>query len=181
MNSIKTKKVKLNYIVILVASVVAVALSIGLYYYFTSNRTDSTEIIKEDSTEKPVGEIDYSAPTSDQQNPATDTPVKDSSPSTPSSGNIVLNITALNQNDSTLQVRLLADGLLPQGTCSLQMSKAGEEPINSQVDTFVSANSTTCKGFDVDVSAIEKGVWNLVISMSTDGRSGNISREIEIK
>jgi hypothetical protein len=89
-------------------------------------------------------------------------------------------ITASAQNGSTYQVRTLVGTVTSTGTCTLTLTR-GAASVVKTAGLQATANSSTCRGFDVPVSELYPGEWQLNISFENDQLTGSASKTIEIK
>ncbi|MBL8160198.1 hypothetical protein JNJ66_07135 [Candidatus Saccharibacteria bacterium] len=183
---IKTTSRKTLLIAGLVATVLVVGSSLA---YFLVN----------DSLRSIVGtDADYSQgqDADDSQNPApvdnpeaTPTPLPYPDTKTPqandagdngnTSGGVNLTITAANQNEGTLQIRTQIDAVW-NGTCYLNLTM-GDKRVSREAGIQAMASTSTCQGFDVPVSELAPGEWNLEVSASHDDKKTATSQKITIK
>lgn len=92
-----------------------------------------------------------------------------------------ITITAANQNGSTLQVRTLIEQVTNQGQCTLTLSQNGNTPITNTADVQPLANSSTCKGFNIDVSSLATGKWTLAVTYQINGQKSSASQDITLQ
>lgn len=91
------------------------------------------------------------------------------------------NISALNQNGSTLQIRLLIQGNINLGTCTATLTK---NSISKVYTVKIQANSSysTCEGFDIPVSDLGlAGDWNVGIEITTGAQNVKLNQKVIIK
>ncbi len=80
-------------------------------------------------------------------------------------------ISSVNQDGNTLAIRTIIQPLVDGGTCTLAMSKAGQSPVRQTASVQAMPSYSTCQGFNIDVSDLAKGSWNLEITYSNNGQS----------
>ena len=88
-------------------------------------------------------------------------------------------ITTSRVSDDKLVIRVSIDQYLTSGTCKLTLKKPDktyEESTNITSD----ASTSTCEGFDIPVSKLESGIWNILIDLSSNDKNGKIEGEVEI-
>ena len=171
------KKLLLASIVILVA-----ALTVGTVAYLRSQDVETTNSNQETVTKS---DIDLEPPTNDEidlgnqqkTNTVNSTPEAEQ-PGT--SDSLDISFTALNQNGDIVQIRSLSTQNI-SGSCKLTaVNKTVSKSYSAPTQSY--ANSTTCAGFDIPVSDLGGGTWNLTLLVtSSDGKTGSSSAKIEVK
>lgn len=181
---IKQKNTKKLYIALAVVAVIITGLS---YYVFTLNgnlfgwkfRSDETSSINMDPPTKEqvkAGEdTKQETVESDQGKPGTgdDTPTPDPS------GALTVGFSAVNQNDGKLQVRIMIDEVLSSGECTLTLTN-GNKTVTKTAAVYPTASITTCQGFDVPVSELSNGAWNVTIAVTSGDRNGQSTTSIQV-
>lgn len=128
--------------------------------------------------------IDYNPPTQEQidaGNDAKNQTIKENEGETsdPSDG-LEVTITAANQNTPNFQIRTLVSQLLTSGSCQLTMTK-DTQTIFRTVNIQAASSSSTCQGFDIPLTDLSAGIWNVKISVTSGTQSGVAERTVEIK
>lgn len=182
-NTIKHKYYK--YIIIfIVLSITA----IGIIFYKNYNKTISP--IKKES-------INYNPATIDQQKNGTvikkgsidnqnnKNSTTSDSPSSPiiqsdGRGLITLDISSLNQTDTLFQVRIDIGTVTNSGNCELTLKKDSTK-ITKSAAVYPLAKNSTCQGFDIPMSELSVGIWQLNVTFNNTSLTGSISKEITIK
>lgn len=77
-------------------------------------------------------------------------------------------------------VRVSIDQYLSSGTCELKLEKSGKN-YEETVNIYSDVSTSTCEGFDIPLSSLEKGVWNATINLSSEGKAGKIESEVVIE
>ena len=173
---IKTSHSSSKKMIILAACAILLGLVIFLTYLYFGNHSSP---IDDSKTTSGVNTVDYSAPSKDQANPATD-PQSNSSQS-PSTSDLEVAITSTNQNNGMLQIRSLITPILGSGTCHLELSKLGSPSLRSDASVQNLSSSSTCQGFDIAIASLSPGVWRVVLSVESGNRSGTTSSEVSIE
>ena len=89
-------------------------------------------------------------------------------------------ITASGQNNDIYQVRSLIGALMDNGTCTLVLTQ-GSKTVTKIATTQALANSSTCRGFDIQVSELSAGQWQLVLSVSSPTLTGSTTSTISVQ
>jgi len=187
MKTIQNHKNKISKkVVLIVVVILLIAAGIAGYYYlqFSKNNTSPNTTGTQDTTEKKVNDINLNNPTNEQVQAGKDTKkdtVNNSTPDTPTPSESSFNatITAANQNGSLLQVRTLIDTLSTKGTCELTLSQ-GSKVVVKTADIQASANSSTCKGFDVPVSELSSGDWKLSLKVTIGTQTSTATKTVPV-
>ncbi|MDL2235503.1 hypothetical protein LJC07_05015 [Christensenellaceae bacterium OttesenSCG-928-L17] len=88
-------------------------------------------------------------------------------------------ITSANISGNYLIIRTQADELLSSGTCELELSKNGIK-IEKESDIINSPTNSSCYGFDVPVSELSHGNWQIKITIRSNGRVGIFTSEVAV-
>lgn len=127
--------------------------------------------------------IDLTAPTAQQQNVGNDIK-KQALEKNKLSGeikkNISITITSSVQNGGVLQIRSLITPLIGSGLCNLELTR-GVNRVIRESNIQAQASSSSCQGFDIPITELEAGVWNIHLTVSTDNESGETKSAVEIK
>ena len=176
----KKKTLLIAIIVVLLAGGAAAA-------YWVSNRNsgDKQEGVNHEpasQTEKDAGKQSKdetinkdTSSNSSKENSSTETPPVPSNQTT----TIPMRITASSQNGNVYQIRILIDQVV-NGSCTITLTRGGSK-VTKSAPTQALAQSSTCQGFDIPVSELSPGAWQIAITLSGSGITGNTSGTIEIK
>ncbi len=164
---------------------------VGLIAYYSLTPTESpsnagTTTDQNDTTPTEGRSVNPTIPDAKEETvtspdqPSSD-PVPEPTPSTESDGKstVGMEITAANQNDSTVTIRTLIEAITSLGTCKL-IIKAVDSGKTYQASAGVQAlpSSSTCKGFSVPVSELGTGQWNIAVTYESNDLKGSSSRVI---
>lgn len=90
-------------------------------------------------------------------------------------------ITYAGVNNGSLMVRVNIDQYLDSGSCNLDLMKGENVSVYSDTANIVSSASTaTCEGFNVPLSGIGSGNYQIIIRLSSGGKTGMIVGEANI-
>lgn len=176
---VKTKKNNRLLLVIVLAIILVIGAATAIAFAFV-HKSEQNPTAEPESNN--LNNVDYSPPTNEQKEAARDTNSKTDDPTTPPQGaQLPVTFTALNQYDSQLQARVLIGEVIGSGACTLTMEKDGETTIRNTADLQALPSSSTCKGFNVPTSNIAKGTWKVRVTVESNGRTGSVEKEVDIK
>ena len=89
-------------------------------------------------------------------------------------------ITAAQPSGSQYLVRTVINAVSSTGTCTLTMEKPGSPTVTMSTGTQPLASTSTCKGFNVPLSSLSSGTWNLSIKFSDGNLVGGVSTQVSI-
>ncbi len=89
-------------------------------------------------------------------------------------------ITYAGVNGGILMVRVNIDQYLANGKCRLELSRDSKVLYGEEVDIVDSAATATCKGFNVATDGLGNGKTNISVIVTTDGKTGTISGEVNL-
>lgn len=78
-----------------------------------------------------------------------------------------------------LVIRTSINQSLSIGTCQLTLSSSSKN-ITKSSNIVPNPSSSTCEGFDIPVSEIGSGSWNISIAISSGSQSGKLSGNVQI-
>jgi len=162
---------------IILISLLAVALvlaSVGAFLYFKQTQNKAVNI----SPAKDTQQINTDIQPAD--NVDTKTPAQTTEPTKSTSDDIPASITALSQNTTNLEVRVLINIILSEGECKLSLTK-GSTNIQKSSGIQASSSSSTCQGFSIPLSELSAGSWNASIVITSAGKTTTLSRDFSIK
>ncbi len=173
-------KVKIVYIILIL---LCAFLSIYISYIYTSNRANQ----KDDSLE--INNIDYTTATDEQKKDGTNTRINPSVNDNPLSPteipgsakkNIQVTITSSNVINNILQIRVLIGAVVNSGLCTIKITSKDNLSIIKTAEVQPSANTSTCKGFDIPLSEISSGLWNINALYDSETLTGSTNGNINI-
>lgn len=90
------------------------------------------------------------------------------------SGGITGVITYAGVSGSNLMIRVNIDQYLNGGTCNLVLKQNGNNIYTASAPVIDAASTSTCEGFNVPVSGLPQGVTDIIISVTSGNKSGDI-------
>lgn len=76
-------------------------------------------------------------------------------------------------------IRLTINQYLSSGTCNLTMT-SGSSTFTKAAEIATSASTSTCQGFDIPLSELSSGSWQISIKISADGKTGTITGDASL-
>lgn len=166
----KLKKEKHKYTKLALYAIPIVLLLLTVCYFININNNDNNNV---------VDSINYKEPSKAQiENGASIK--KDSNESSPDTSTEIT-ITALNQTQLNLQIRVQINKVENEGQCTLSIYESGNILLQKKSDIQSLASITTCKGFDVALSDIPKGNLTITMEYSNALYKTSISKDVVIK
>ncbi len=89
-------------------------------------------------------------------------------------------VTYAGVSGSNLMIRVNIDQYLSEGNCQLILMRSGASVYNDSARIIDSAATATCEGFNVPVSELGGGSYEIVINLTADGKTGIIKGEVSI-
>ncbi len=161
--------------------ILIITAGIGLYWYITQHHKSVNPSEGLSTPNRPVGETNYSKPNNDEKNPKLDRPSEPQQPqhnNTTTQSSKPISVVITHASGVPLRVGVMVNELLPNGTCTLNMTKKDTAPIMQTVDIFNGPHYTTCKGFTI--TEITGGTWQLTVNIRSGDRSGTAKQEITL-
>ena len=104
-------------------------------------------------------------------------------PPTPTQGSkstVGLTITAVNQNPPSLQIRSEIGAVTSEGTCTLTLTK-GTKTITKTAEIQALPRISTCKGFDIPLSELSSGQWNVALHFENNTLTADTTKQITVQ
>ena len=89
-------------------------------------------------------------------------------------------ITYAGVNGDYLMIRINIDQYLESGECVLRVLSGGNLIHEEVTGVMIGASTASCDGFDVPVELIGSGMFDIVVDLEADDKSGTIRKEVEI-
>lgn len=178
------KKSHKKFLIIATILLGVIAMAVG-YYIFATTRNPiqttqtGTNLSPPTKEQQQAGNSvkEQSINSSSENNSSKNT--QDSDPNS-SDNSASVTITASNQNNNVLQVRVLISSVINTGTCELKLSK-NSEVITKSANVQALASSSTCQGFDIDTTNLTAGQWSLKVQLTANGKSSYDEKVITLK
>jgi cytoskeletal protein RodZ len=81
--------------------------------------------------------------------------------------------------NGTLIIRTTVNQALSSGTCQLTLS-SGSKTATRSSNITQNPSSSTCEGFDIPISELGSGSWNITITITSGDRSGELKGNVTI-
>ncbi len=182
MIAIAKKRSPKNLLITLCIAVIAIVGAATTYVYalngniFGWTNTPITTTTPQPSSNPANSSTDTKTGTNGSDQPPSPQTVKGSTKK-----NVESVVTAAAQNGSTLQVRSIIYLVTNTGTCKLTMTKSGSSTVTKSAGVQSLPSSSTCAGFDIPVSELSNGQWNVVVNFENDNYTSSATKTVEIK
>lgn len=172
-NSKKKRANKTLVIIVAIATLLLLGTGLAIAYFNNALPIKPSDRIE---TGTSLEDVNFDTPSEEQVNDGTTKKgesLDETKPDTstdPSSGKTIISmsIPAINQTNGMVRITSLIQTVTSNGTCTLTLSKNGQEVVKTAPVQALN-NSSTCQGFTVDTSELSPGTWqvNLVFENST--------------
>lgn len=175
----KSKKV----ILAIISVFIIIALAFAYYFYMTKtkeakpNQTNDT---------KNINKVDYSPPTNEQiesgssiKKNSLDNTASTESNNAASTADITITVAQKSSDGKYFQVRSFANKVDSTAKCTLSLTK-DNQTISKSVDVQTAASVSSCKGYDIDISDLSAGTWQMTIKYEGSLINGSTTKSIEI-
>ena len=81
--------------------------------------------------------------------------------------------------DGKLTILTNIDQFLSSGTCELTLS-SGDKTFTESANIITMVSTSTCDGFDIPISNLSAGTWQINIKLTSGDKQGNITGETKI-
>lgn len=186
--SLTRKKILITASAITLIAVIIIGSAAALKWGPFAEKTEKDGTTNLDKPTKEQKDAGNSAKDQTVNNTDESTTTPGSDPSTipaPGSGDnkttVSAEITAANQNGELLQVRTLIQLVTSNGTCILSLKRSDGKTYSKQASVQALSSATTCTGFDIPVSELGSGAWNLTVSFENDGYIASASKQVTIQ
>lgn len=82
--------------------------------------------------------------------------------------------------DKTLVIRATINQLIDSGTCNLTLTSTNEKVYSATADVIENPSSSSCQGFDIPVSSLDTGKWNIEIKIKSGDQELTLAGDIDI-
>ena len=89
-------------------------------------------------------------------------------------GELTGSVTYAVVTDGVLIIRINIDQYLGSGRCDMSLMRDGENVYNTSANITALVSTSTCDGFDVPVSALGEGDYDIVVNLEAEGKTGVI-------
>lgn len=177
---------------LLAGGLAAITLGIGAYIYVYAYNGS----ILGWSKNEPISDstVNYDPPTQEQKDEGlaakeafinkhySDMGKKDTNGNTPSAPNkdVSIIISSTSQTSDIAQIRTTIQ-TTSSGSCTLAMTISGGKTVTREAETQNLGSYSTCKGFDIPLSELQAGTWDVTIKYENATESGTTNQQVEIK
>lgn len=175
--------------IIAIVMLLVLVLALTILYLFLQHKLNINNSSSQKSSTSPVVNLDK--PTTEQKAAGEDTKLNsnnnnDETNTTPSSTDnqkrlVAVTIPAANVNSSVLQIRSQINTVDSTGICSLTLTGPESKVITKTSEVQALASTSTCKGFDVPVSELSTGSWQVDLTFNNSSLTGMASKTITIE
>lgn len=89
-------------------------------------------------------------------------------------------INYLGISGDSLRIRVTISQIVTSGSCTLTLTADSSKTTTKTAVIIQNPSSATCKGFDIPISELSKGEWNIQVTIQADGKSGVITGKTTI-
>lgn len=89
-------------------------------------------------------------------------------------------ITFASASGDNLMIRVNIDQYLNGGNCNLVLNKGGTAAYGASARIIDVASTSTCEGFNVPLSELPSGKYEIVINLTSERKTGTIRGEVNI-
>lgn len=180
---IKTNSKKLSpkkILLMAIALLLLVSLSCVVYVYaFNGSILGWSASSKDEASDSSDQTVDTDNTSDTEETPA-DNPSKGLDPSNEVPENITVIFSATNQTDTTLQIRALIEAVLGSGQCVLTLT-SGSTTLTKTASVQALASSSTCTGFDIPLTELSAGEWQLNLVVTSGSSKGSVEKGITVQ
>lgn len=90
-------------------------------------------------------------------------------------------ITVTNQSSGILYIRTKIEAVTSSGSCTLKMNGPSNKTYSATSQVQALTSYSTCQGFNVPISNLTPGIWNISISYSEGSHSATMQKDINIQ
>lgn len=134
------------------------------------------------SADGPTGIIDYPISNNNANTDKNTPPSKDSGTDKPvTSDTLTGTINFKTTTSDTLALRTTIYQMIDGGNCVLTLTRATDgKVVTKNAKIVANPSSATCGGFDIPLTELGLGKWNISIVLSSGNKSGTITSEVTI-
>lgn len=174
---------------ILITILVVTALAVMGFIAFSSLNPESTNKTPQPNitTSKTSNEEEVT----DNSNPPSPESAKNSPSSNPSPAptsneneqlpSVAMRVTSAHQSADSYSIRTLIQYVTSSGNCILTATNGVGDTYTETSGVQALPSSSTCTGFDIPVSTLSQGEWQITITFKNDSVQGSTSTEITVQ
>ena len=179
-----------NRLGIILLAILVIICIIGLICFFAKSQQASDDSAQESvpandsSASIAPTSTDTDASTKDNQsaivaNAGDKTPVQNEGTNPNLSETITGIVSYASTTSDKAIIRINIDQFITAGTCNILMTN-GDLSYSDIANVMADASTSTCAGFDIPLSKLSSGTWNITVNISSGDKTGIISGKIDI-
>lgn len=187
---IKNKKTLINRkktaIIVIFALIILLAVAVSAFFVLHKSTNSVIDTTKSNSD---VNKVNYESATSDQiksgsstkeDNATSNTDGQTANDNAKAASHVTITVAQENAAKTAVQIRSYIDVLDSTATCTLTLTKESAT-VSRTASVQVSANVTTCMGFDVNVSDLSPGTWSATVAYLGNTASGSATTTVSVQ
>lgn len=125
--------------------------------------------------------INYKAPSQDQVDAGSQIKraVVENNQNTGQNNNISVRITLVSVESDVVHIRNTIEGVHQEGMCKLILSKKGQT-VKKTADIQPLPQNSTCKGFDIPVSELSSGTWQVELNVMINNETTRATTDVKV-
>lgn len=139
------------------------------------NKKENPETTKVEGIEKAPTENAPSTTNEDDK-----TPIQNEGENPNNKDSLTGAITMAEPSGQILRIRLNIDQYLATGTCKLTLYSDNGKSFTDSAAIIPTASTSSCEGFDINLSNLSSGHWYISIDLASDNKTGTITGEVNI-
>jgi cytoskeletal protein RodZ len=180
MNIIKKKSNKVVLVTFLVALALVASIAGLILYHKTNSGIDKINNPKEATRSDTSGEASTEQSSSDSVPKSNESTVDPKTSENSEISTVPLTITSANQTSDTLRVRVLIQTITSGGSCRLRIISGDKTVVETKSNVQPMSGYTTCMGFDVDTSKLERSTVKISVDFENSTHQGHADKDITL-
>lgn len=89
-------------------------------------------------------------------------------------------VTYAGVNNGILIIGINIDQFLSSGNCALSLVRGGSEIYSANASIVAEVSTSTCDGFNIPIGSLGNGATEIIIKLSSGGKTGTIRGEVNL-
>lgn len=155
---------------------ILIIVAIATFFIFQSFQGNHTNTPTHDTSVQNTSpeETPSEAPVGELEEEIDKTPVQFEGENPNTQDNLSGSITAAFISGEKAIIRVNIDQFLSTGSCELVLT-SGNQTYSESARIIPEASTSTCEGFDIPLEKISTGTWQILINLSSDSKTGQIT------
>ena len=171
----------ISWLIILVLLVAAVIVAYQVWdnYFNDKKEPETTEVDKKEEEKQNENKVEPENTTPEPEEKKENIQYEGEDPNVGASLTGAITYAAV--SGTNILIRVNIDQYLSSGSCELRLVKEGD--VNAYSDTaniISSATTATCEGFNVPLSSVSSGNYNIYINLTSGDKTGVINGEVNV-